>query len=351
MSHLFHCGTVLRVLGQAHPPLARLLGVFAAAFLIMVPLALGAPTPSQKEAALRAKNQHLESQKRSVVLSLYSLDSRLVAAHTRLVGLRAQTRRLRAQQATLRKELSVARVGAQISEDELATQIRRLYEQGAVSPLEAMLGAQSLDDALTALDNIKRVASLNNDVLLELRSAQTRISATSRALKEKAAKLETATAAAAAAEASLAQTRAARSSFISSLSAKQAMNSADIARIEAQAKAAQALSVQLTGAVPAATVATIGSGSPIAGGHTLTVSITGYALPGYTASGLPVGWGIVAVDPRVIPLGTHMFIPGYGDAVAADVGSAILGNKIDLWFPTIDQARFWGRQTVTITLR
>src|SRR5436305_1891924 len=86
------------------------------------------------------------------------------------------------------------------------------------------------------------------------------------------------------------------------------------------------------------------------GGRTLVVSSTGYSLPGHTATGLPVGFGIVAVDPTVIPLGTRMTIPGYGEGVAADVGSGIRGATIDLWFPTLAQALAWGRRTVTITL-
>ena len=61
---------------------------------------------------------------------------------------------------------------------------------------------------------------------------------------------------------------------------------------------------------------------------------TGYALRGRTASGLPTGWGIVAVDPSVIPLGTRMTIPGYGEGVAADTGGAVHGATIDLWFPS-----------------
>jgi 3D (Asp-Asp-Asp) domain-containing protein len=77
---------------------------------------------------------------------------------------------------------------------------------------------------------------------------------------------------------------------------------------------------------------------------------TGYALGGTTSTGLPVGWGIAAVDPSVIPLGTHMTVPGYGEAVAADIGGAIVGDTIDLWFPSVAQADQWGRRTVTITL-
>ncbi|PIY17790.1 MAG: hypothetical protein COZ15_01890, partial [Elusimicrobia bacterium CG_4_10_14_3_um_filter_49_12_50_7] len=56
----------------------------------------------------------------------------------------------------------------------------------------------------------------------------------------------------------------------------------------------------------------------------------GGSKDGRTHTGLPVGKGIVAVDPKVIPLGTRLYIPGYGYALAGDIGSAIKGNRIDL---------------------
>ena len=77
-----------------------------------------------------------------------------------------------------------------------------------------------------------------------------------------------------------------------------------------------------------------GRAAPVTGTRTLVVDAVAYHLPGNTASGLPVGVGVIAVDPTVIPLGTRVFVPGYGPAVAADVGIAIKGNIIDLWMPT-----------------
>ena len=104
---------------------------------------------------------------------------------------------------------------------------------------------------------------------------------------------------------------------------------------------------QTASAAPAAA----GLGPSVTDGtRTLTVSATGYSMPGRTATGLPVGPGIVAVDPAVIPLGTRMSIPGYGEGVAADTGGAVQGLTIDLWFPTMAGALAWGRRTVTITL-
>jgi uncharacterized protein YabE (DUF348 family) len=59
---------------------------------------------------------------------------------------------------------------------------------------------------------------------------------------------------------------------------------------------------------------------------------------------------VIAVDPRVIPLGTKVYVEGYGYAVAADTGSAIKGNKIDVFFPTKSQAYRWGNRTVKIKI-
>src|SRR5262249_35064554 len=85
-------------------------------------------------------------------------------------------------------------------------------------------------------------------------------------------------------------------------------------------------------------------------GRTITVVATAYSPNGTTASGLPTGWGVVAVDPSVIPLGTRLTIPGYGDAVAADTGGAVQGATLDLRFPTEAAALAWGRRVITVTL-
>ena len=79
--------------------------------------------------------------------------------------------------------------------------------------------------------------------------------------------------------------------------------------------------------------------------------------PGYgiTASGMRTRPGVVAVDPRVIPLGSRLYIesmqngvPSYGRAVAADTGGAIKGNKIDLFFKTSREVNNWGVRKVKV---
>lgn len=69
---------------------------------------------------------------------------------------------------------------------------------------------------------------------------------------------------------------------------------------------------------------------------------------GRTATGMKAGFGVVAVDPKVIPLGTQLYIEGYGHAVAGDRGGAIVGNRIDLGYDTYAEAIRFGRKWVTV---
>ena len=85
----------------------------------------------------------------------------------------------------------------------------------------------------------------------------------------------------------------------------------------------------------------------------LTMEATAYlptdgSATGTTATGIPAERGIVAVDPDVIPLGTRLYIPGYGEAIAADTGGAIVGNKIDLCMEDYGEAMEFGRRDITV---
>lgn len=76
---------------------------------------------------------------------------------------------------------------------------------------------------------------------------------------------------------------------------------------------------------------------------------TAYSIPGgITATGASVHWGIVAVDPRVIPLGSSVYVEGYGEASAQDTGSAIQGKRIDLYMNSTGTAQSFGVRNVLV---
>ena len=84
-------------------------------------------------------------------------------------------------------------------------------------------------------------------------------------------------------------------------------------------------------------------GQDIRFSRALEMVATAYTYTGNnTASGTIPAPGVAAVDPRVIPLGSQLFVEGYGAATALDTGGAIKGNRIDLFYPTENQARHWG---------
>ncbi|MGE5598225.1 MAG: 3D domain-containing protein [Bacteroidota bacterium] len=69
---------------------------------------------------------------------------------------------------------------------------------------------------------------------------------------------------------------------------------------------------------------------------------------GITRTGARATYGVVAVDPRVIPLGTRLYVEGYGFATALDTGSAIKGAKIDLCFDTYREAYMYGKRSIDV---
>lgn len=79
-----------------------------------------------------------------------------------------------------------------------------------------------------------------------------------------------------------------------------------------------------------------------------TAYVPGYGCGYRTSTGRKAAYGVVAVDPRVIPLGTRLYIQGYGYAVAADTGGRIKGNRIDLCFNSLKEAHNFGRRQVKV---
>jgi peptidoglycan DL-endopeptidase CwlO len=302
---------------------------------------------------LRAQSTGLAARAHGVLLELYALETRLAGAETRLAALRAKQAKLEDEEASARRRLSVARTSLESAEHGLAKRLQTLYVEGEVDPLAVLLGAESLDDALSALEGIGRMADQDVSILAQVRRARAQLKRSLAALKERRADLEAVVEDAAAERAALAGARAERAGYLAGLERQQALTDATIARLTNQAAAAEQRGSEETsgGATPAPTpVSAPAPTGPPAPGTRMTVSSTGYCLRGRTSTGIPTGWGVVAVDPAVIPLGTRMTIPGYGEGVAADTGSAVRGAMIDVWFPSCPQALQWGRKTITITI-
>lgn len=328
--------------GRIRSRTGKVAGLALAGALLAASAALAAPAAQQSRGA-----RHLSARVQRALLDLYALDSRLQSARAHVSSLEASATSLRRQRAGLRKELGAAQSTLTVSQKDLAIRLRDVYEHGSVDPLAVVFGASSIGKGLRALDALKRSADESSLVATVTRRARVRLVHAQRTLALDARRLEQSLAAARSAERSVASSAAARTAYVASL--RRRVSAAQARTVVVTAHAAVQKSQQLQPPTPAPVK--VKTKAPTrGGGRKLVVSATCYILQGTTATGMPVGKGVVAVDPNVIPLGTKLYIPGYGNGVAADVGGGIKGAIIDLWYPTYAQCAQWGRRTVTITI-
>ena len=199
-----------------------------------------------------------------------------------------------------------------------------------------LLGAESMDEAINGLESLRRLATQDRELVDQLRQARSELTRAKRLAAARAAALREAESAAEATAARLESARAERQAYLARLAAAGGLT-AQRHRPGASRSPARPSAVRRRPPRPPHLHRRRRQRPSPANlsGNTLTVDATGYAIRGATATGLPTGWGVVAVDPSVIPLGTRMTIPGYGEGVAADTGGAVRGAHIDLWFPTV----------------
>lgn len=104
---------------------------------------------------------------------------------------------------------------------------------------------------------------------------------------------------------------------------------------------------------PVESVSAVNDGRSEAVVATQTYTATAYSLRGRTASGRPVSRGLIAADPRVLPLGTRVRVEAgalSGEYLVADTGGAVRGRRIDIWTPTAREALQFGRRAVKLTV-
>jgi peptidoglycan hydrolase CwlO-like protein len=233
------------VLGQAHTPLRRPIALaFLAVALLAIP-AVGGANPSQDAQALRALDAQLVAKQRAAVLDVYALDRQLAGAQGRLASLRTQATGLRAQERRLRYEQGLAVRNSRLAQTHLAARLRTLYDEGTVNPVEILLGAKSLDQAVGELDTLTSATNEDEVVLHELSAARTQLGRASRGLAARQAELTKATRAAAATEASLAAAKRSREATIAALATKRRLTEGQVARVVAEAHAAALKSARI----------------------------------------------------------------------------------------------------------
>ncbi|HEY6151405.1 MAG TPA: hypothetical protein VIW19_12865, partial [Gaiellaceae bacterium] len=140
-----------------------------------MPARVGADSSSQLRSQatdLTKQNASLAARAHSALLELYALDSRLARQRAHIVALRIETAQVRAAREAAQKRLTVSRHSLSTAQRLLSVRLQQLYEGGDTDPVAVVLGATSVNEALSRLDTMNRVADQDKLVIRQTVSAK-----------------------------------------------------------------------------------------------------------------------------------------------------------------------------------
>ena len=222
----------------------------------------------------------------------------------------------------------------------LADRMIFTYKYGNNDVAKFIISARNLNEIVNNLFLFKNIMSREAELIQLLRYEKEEFDRISRKSEEKILEIEL--------------TRASREEEKVKLERDIAENQVLLDQLKGEEKEVQDILSEIKSRIAAIQPA----GMTLAGEWTLTATAY-YAFGsggndingnGITATGLRARKGIVAVDPRIIPLGTKLFIPGYGEALAADTGGWIKNDRIDLCFESLEECFRFGRKKIRVYL-
>lgn len=226
--------------------------------------------------------------------------------------------------------------------------------------IKVLIESKSLDDFLQRANAVNALLNADNDILEAQKIDLQQIEEHKQQIDQQQKKLEAEQAVLAQQQTKLNENLQTRQETLSQMQAKYSQIEQQESGMEAQLKAAQE-AIRVERAAAAATAAAVQAANPpkvsapTGNGKEMYVTATAYS-PEESGAITKLGYNIrenpnmklIAVDPAVIPLGSRVWVEGYGEAIAGDTGSAIRGHKIDVLVPSRAQAMSWGIRTVKV---
>lgn len=233
--------------------------------------------------------------------------------------------------------------------------LRALYICGGTGYLEVILDSNSFSDFLSRVTTISKIMKYDKELIAnieEQKEAETKQKESLNSQNTDLAVLKT--------ENSntlnklLADIKK-QNDLLSKATTQEKQIIADQKAKELAAKKARELAQAAVSKNSTSLLASPASGAPKAGSYSKSISVDATAYSGFGCTTIgsqvtrnPNGTSTIAVDPQVIPLYSKVYVSGYGYAIAADTGSAIQGNIIDVYFSTEAEANDWGRRSVQV---
>lgn len=236
----------------------------------------------------------------------------------------------------------------------LQRRVRTMYMNDKNSYLQILLSSKSFSDLLSNVNTVTNVMNYDNNVVSNVQKEKKNILAQKENLSYANKKLEALKASNESILAKLSSDIKQEKTLLASATEKEKALIAKKQAEEAAAKAKELAAQKAASSSSNISNVTILAG-PVSAGKTISVVATAYCDNGFTSRGPHTtrnasGYSTIAVDPRVIPLGSRVYVSGYGYAYAVDTGGDIIGNRIDVFFPTNAECESWGRRSVSVTV-
>lgn len=229
--------------------------------------------------------------------------------------------------------------------------IRAMYVNGTDGYLEMVLSSKDLSDFLSRIDTITRVIKFDNGIITKLKQNELAIETEKKTLNDENNRLQSLRTGNEVILVKLNNDIKQQKELLSKETSKeQQLIAAQNSQVKQASHPTIIAAANTTGSNQ--TLSRGGSGA-VSSSRVLSMQATAYTGDGITASGSPTkrdpnSYSTIAVDPRVIPIGTRVYVEGYGYAIAADIGGAIKGNRIDLFVPSQSEAQNWGIRSVNV---
>ncbi len=295
---------------------------------------------------MEAQAGSLNDSYNQALADLVAVDSAVARKNSEIEAAQSRLAEVQASIAAGQQRLSESQAQLDERRGVLEKRLLSAYKHDDLGYLEVIMGADDFSEFLTRLDMMNAIAEEDRELIDSIRGSMDEVQSQLADLEAEQEELQATIGELDAARAELIQAKAERQAVVDSIQQERDLNAAQQQQLRAQAAAV----TSNMNTIQSQTAAASGDDyQPAGGGSSITVTATAYCLAGSTATGMPTGRGIIAVDPGVIPLGSRVHVSGYGDAIAADTGGSIRGNRIDVWLPC-GEAGSWGVRTVTVTI-
>ena len=309
------------------------------ALIIAVIIAVCAAIPSYAQ-----KNDSLSGKENKAITELVSINSSLKSYQGKLNSNKNEMASVKARSLKIKSEIADAKKNLKAKKKVFALRIRSLYKADGASFIEVILKSRSINELLTGFDFMQKIANRDKSVIEDIKKQENALYSLEKNLDSRYIEIAVLSKNNKLAIGKLRSRASAKKVLIADLKSRKMK----VGKV--QGRAAQAESK----------LASLGP-SKAPNGQKIRVWATAYGANdpasgtyGWTSTGLRAAHGIAAVSAspgsRVLPLGTNIYVPGYGKALIADIGGGVASNSIDLCFETVGECNQWGARWVTVTI-